>query len=179
MNKGGWWGHYLFVPVWLASACAGLTLSLPVRLLARESIILSPGRSEQVMLPPLAKVFQRERSENEWRCTGIVGGSLLVARGRFESVLSDQGWRPDAAIPLGSDAQRGALLLVMAHSGWTLDLLLWQSEPGTCRFTVATRRGPASRKHEPVLPKKTVLDLRVGRLLPGRLVGVVSRHEKP
>ena len=93
------------------------------------------GAGEEIGLPPLAEVAERDPGMDRWQVTGSLPGAMPVARRDFGLCLDRQGWSRKSTTVTG---RPGAVLSLTV---WTkgerrLLLMLWEKELGKTRFSL-------------------------------------------
>ncbi len=92
-----------------------------------------------VEFPPLARVTERDDSGTTWNVVGWQNGGLETVFDDFRLCLTRQGWAWNTV--LVREQGSGKMALVVAQRGRNrLLLMLWESGPGVCGFSVGEDR---------------------------------------
>lgn len=102
----------------------------------------SSSMNQWLDLPPLASVQNTDDSGTTWRLSGELPGNLPVARREFGAALRRQGWRGKLRIPLDRGARKAELVLWSKADRRVL-LMLWDTAPGRCGFSIGEEGGRA------------------------------------
>ncbi len=97
------------------------------------------SRAEQVELPPLARVIERDETENAWNVTGRLPGGFETAFDDFRLSMNRQGWSWHT-VTLRQNTSRKIALIALSKGRARLLLMIWESGPGQCGFSLGEDR---------------------------------------
>ncbi len=128
---------------------AGLILATGLSLWAApgsgEVTISKPPPADRLELPALARLETPEPAAGQgWTWRGEIPGGYAVARREFETSLTQQGWRLGRLVDLPAVRASAGGILVWGRGSDRLWLLLWETAPGRCGFSLRPETAAAA-----------------------------------